>query len=338
MSAPPTPSRPTISLVIPAYNEESNVAVLRKALVGLFDAHPAYQFELVLVDDHSSDRTGELVKDWSAADPRIKYLRLARNSGSHAALSAGLHECTGDAAAFLAADMQDPPEIVIEMIEHWKGGSDVVWAVRKGRPGEKTSVLAFSRIYQVVMRRFVLPNMPEGGVDFFLMGRKVMDAYLTIPEKNADFMNMVLWMGFRQSFIPYVKVARASGVSKWTFSKKLKHFVDAIISFSFVPIRTMSVVGALFAFAGFAYALTVVVGRICGFVIAGAGFAALMTVLLVGQGFIMLMLGVMGEYVWRTLDEARRRPRYIIEERHRGAVATRIEPGSSIDCVDPPGS
>jgi dolichol-phosphate mannosyltransferase len=150
------------------------------------------------------------------------------------------------------------------------------------------------------------------------MGRKVMDAYMTITEKNTDFMNMVLWMGFRQSFIPYVKVARARGESKWTFSKKVKHFVDSIVSFSFVPIRTMSIIGALFAFGGMAYAVVVVVGRLLGFVVSNAGFAATMTVLLVGQGFIMLMLGVMGEYIWRTLDEARKRPRFIIEERVQG--------------------
>lgn len=329
-----------ISLVVPAYNEESNVPILRRSLVALFDGHPTYDFELVLVDDHSSDRTGELVKAWGDEDPRIKYVRLARNSGSHAALYAGLMECSGDAAAFLAADMQDPPEFVIKMIEHWKGGSDVVWAVREGRPGEKLSVLAFSRIYHVVMKRFVLSNMPAGGADFFLMGRNVVDAYKTITEKNTDFMNMVLWMGFRQSFIPYVKGARASGVSKWTFSKKVKHFVDSVISFSFVPIRAMSIVGALFAFAGFTYAVTVVVGRFFGFIIAGTGFAATMTVLLMGQGFIMLMLGVMGEYVWRSLDEARRRPRYLVEERHGGGVAPRIAAASSslADHVDPPGS
>jgi glycosyltransferase involved in cell wall biosynthesis len=305
-----------ISLVIPAYNEEATIPLLRGALVALFDANPSLEFELVLVDDHSSDRTGELVKAWADEDPRIVYLRLSRNSGSHAALYAGLSQCTGDAAAFLAADLQDPPEIVVTMVEHWKGGSDVVWAVRTARPGEKLSVRAFSRIYHFVMKRFVLSNMPASGTDFFLMGRKVMDAYMTIPEKNTDFMNMVLWMGFRQSFIPYVKVARARGESKWTFSKKLKHFVDSVISFSFVPIRTMSIIGAIFAFVGFSYALVVIVGRFFGFVIAGAGFAATMTVLLMGQGFIMLMLGVIGEYVWRTLDEARRRPRFIVEEKY----------------------
>lgn len=309
-------TRTTISLVIPAYDEETSIPLLRTALQSLFDAHLELAFEVIFVDDCSSDGTGDLIKAWSREDPRVRYLRLSRNSGSHTALYAGLVECTGDAAAFLAADLQDPPEIIIKLVEHFEGGSDVVWAVRAKREGESIATLAFSNIYHFVMKRFALPNMPQSGADFLLMGRKVIDAYLTIPEKNSDFHNMVLWMGFRQSFIPYVKAARARGKSKWTLSAKLKHFVDSIISFSFAPIRIMSVVGATFAFAGFAYAATVVVGRLLGFVISGVGFAATMTVLLVGLGFIMLMLGVMGEYIWRILDEARRRPRFLVDERY----------------------
>lgn len=307
---------PEISLVIPAYNEADNVPELRRRVTALFDQHPDRRFELVIVDDHSKDETGKRVKAWADEDGRIKYVRLSRNSGSHTALYAGMSECRGKAAVFLAADLQDPPAVIPRMLNQWKEGNDVVWAVRAARLGEKKSTTLFSAVYHFVMKRWVLPEMPATGADFFLIDRKVIDAYLTVEERNADFINMVLWMGFKQSFIPYVKEARASGTSKWTFAKKLKLFVDSIVSFSFAPIRLMSAVGALFAFGGFAYAGVVIVGRLFGLVLANTGFAATMTAILVGQGMIMLMLGVMGEYLWRALDEARRRPRFFVEERY----------------------
>jgi len=304
-----------MSIIIPAYNEESNVPILRARLTALFDSTAEYEFELIVVDDHSADATFDLLKAWAEADPRVRVIRLSRNFGSHAAFHAGLAECTGDAATFLAADLQDPPELVLDLAKHWQGGSDVVWAVRTAREGEKTSVKLFSRIYYEALRRLALTEMPSQGADFFLLDRKVIDAYLKIPEKNTSFMCMVLWMGFRQSFVPYVKQARASGISKWTLSKKIKLLVDSFVSFSFTPIRMMSLLGVFFALGGFAFALFVIVARLCGWVVAGTGYAALMTLLLVGFGLVMLMLGIMGEYLWRTFDEARGRPRFIVEER-----------------------
>ena len=307
---------PRLSVLIPAYNEESNIPILRERLTALFDSTADYAFELIVVDDHSADATFDLLKVWAEADPRVRVIRLSRNFGSHAAFHAGLAECTGDAATFLAADLQDPPELVLDLARQWKGGSEVVWAVRTAREGEKMSVKLFSRIYYETLRRLALAEMPSQGADFFLLDRKVIDAYLKIPEKNTSFVCMVLWMGFRQSFLPYVKKARATGTSKWTLSKKIKLFVDSIVSFSFTPIRAMSLLGVLFAAGGFAFAAWVVLARLAGWVTPGTGYAALMTVLLVGFGLVMLMLGIMGEYLWRTFDEARGRPRYIVEERY----------------------
>jgi dolichol-phosphate mannosyltransferase len=168
------------------------------------------------------------------------------------------------------------------------------------------------------MRGIALPDMPGNGADFLLMDRKVIDAYNAIPEKNTSFLALVLWMGFCQTTIDYVKDARHEGRSKWTLAKKLKLFIDSIVSFSYVPIRLMSCLGFVIALLGFVYAAVVIVGRLTGWVTAGTGFAALMTVLLIGQGTIMTMLGVLGEYLWRTYDESRRRPWYIIEERFSG--------------------
>jgi dolichol-phosphate mannosyltransferase len=324
-----------ISIIIPMFNEESNVPLLRERLGELSRRAETGCLEVVVVDDHSSDAGTDLVRAWADEDRRVRLVRLSRNFGSHAAFHAGLAECTGDAAVFLSADLQDPPELVLEMVEKWRDGSDVVWAVRAAREGEKMTVKLSSRLYYATLRRLALSEMPAQGADFFLIDRKVIDAYLRIREKNTSVMCMILWMGFKQSFLPYVKQARAAGTSKWTLGKKVKLFVDSIVSFSFTPIRLMSVVGVLFALGGFGFAAFVVVARLLGFVVAGTGYAALMTVLLVGFGLLMLMLGVMGEYLWRTFDEARGRPRFIVEERYPGPAArppaTGGRPGDSSD-------
>jgi dolichol-phosphate mannosyltransferase len=164
------------------------------------------------------------------------------------------------------------------------------------------------------MRWLALPEMPAKGADFLLIGRKVIDACNTTSEKHTSLFAMLLWMGFRQTSVPYVKQDRRLGKSHWTLGKKFKLFVDSVVSFSYLPIRVMSLLGLLMASGGLCYALYIVVGRFVGWITAGTGFAALMTVLLIGQGSILLMLGILGEYLWRTFDEARGRPRYIIEE------------------------
>ncbi len=273
----------------------------------------AGECEVVLVDDHSSDCSPQIAQAWAEQDSRVRYIRLSRNSGSHAAFSAGLRYATGECAVLLAADLQDPPETVPELMHRWREGADVVWAVRLAREGEKWSTKASAAAYYWLMRRFALPDMPAKGADFLLVDRKVINAYNEVGEKNTSILAMILWMGFRQAFVPYVKQARQHGSSKWTLAKKIKLFVDSVVSFSYAPIRGMSLVGIGVALAGFAYAAFVVFGRLVGWIDTGTGFAALMTVLLVGQGIMMTMLGVLGEYVWRSYDEARGRPRYIVE-------------------------
>jgi dolichol-phosphate mannosyltransferase len=304
---------PALSIVTAFFNEAQNLPLFRTRVTSLFDALKV-QGEIVLVDDHSSDASSEIARQWAREDGRVRYVRLARNSGSHAAFSAGLAHATGKCAVLLAADLQDPPETVPQLYERWQEGSDVVWAVRLAREGETRTTKLLAGAYYWLMRRVALPGMPAKGADFLLVDRKVIDAYNTIAEKNTSILAMILWMGFRQSFVPYVKQARHSGSSKWTLGKKLKLAIDSITSFSYAPIRVMSLIGFSMAAAGFLYASLVVVGRLANWIQTGTGFAALMTVLLVGQGVIMMMLGVLGEYVWRTYDEARGRPRYIVEQ------------------------
>ena len=309
-----------ISIVSPFYNELGNLPLFRQRVFAALQ-ETGLDVELVLVDDHSTDGGSALVSGWAAEDPRVVYIRLSRNCGSHAACSAGLLHCTGDCVVLMAVDLQDPPESIPELLEHWKMGNDVVWAARKERKGETWSTKLFAGIYYRLMRRFALPDMPVKGADFLLMDRRVVDAYNAIPEKNTSFLAMILWLGFRQTTIEYVKQERHSGRSKWSFSRKLKVFIDSFISFSYAPIRLMSLAGAAIGFIGLLYAVVVVFNAFRGDPV--PGWASLMVVVLMLGGFQLLMLGVLGEYLWRAFDEARGRPRYVIEDFRRSPEKSR---------------
>ena len=317
----------TVSIVIPVYNEEENLPELLRRTDDVAGrlAGDGYRLEIVLVDDHSSDRTPLIASELLTQHHGIKYLRLSRNCGSHAALAAGLRHCTGRSAILMAADLQDPPELIPDLIARWRAGYDVVWAGRSRREGESLSTRLFSRFYYRIMRWLALPQMPLKGADVVLLDRRVIDACNAIPEKHTSLLATILWMGFRQTSIEYVKQARRAGKSKWTLAKKLKLAVDSIVSFSYVPIRLMSAIGVIMATAGFVYAIVILIGWLAGTVTAGTGFAALLTVLLIGQGTIILMLGILGEYLWRTYDEARGRPRYIVETIAASDDATQSE-------------
>ena len=311
-----------LSLVIAAYNEELNLPRLYERIVKLDWRALDVELELVFVDDHSRDRTLQVLRQLAASDPRVKWLRFSRNFGSHKAFTAGLKFATGDCAVILAADLQDPPETVPQLLAQWRAGAKVVWAVRGERPGETFATRLFSRVYYQLMRRYAVAEMPETGADFLLMDRLVLDALKAAPERNTSLLALIQWMGFEQAQITYTKEARVAGVSKWTLSKRIKLAVDSFVSFSYAPIRLMSGFGFLFALLGFLYALLLAVRR----VVYGApieGWTSLICVVLVVSGVQLIMLGVLGEYLWRTFDESRRRPRYIIEAGHG------IEPGTA---------
>jgi glycosyltransferase involved in cell wall biosynthesis len=302
-----------VNLLIPFLNEEENIFLLRtricEASRGMTD-----QLSVIFVNDGSSDNSEMLLREWIAADPRIRLINFSRNFGSHAAVAAGLRYCDGDCAVIMAADLQDPPETIPQLVEEFRKGPDVVWACRTERIGESFFTRITSLLYYGAMRRLGLPNMPPTGADFLLVSKKVIKAINQHPEKHTSVFGMISWMGFEQSFIGYVKQARHAGVSKWNFSKKIKVFIDSIVSFSYVPIRLTTLFGLFLATAGFLYAIVVFFSRLAGLLHTGTGFAALMTVLLVGQGTILLMLGILGEYIWRAFDESRGRPRFIIDE------------------------
>lgn len=303
---------PLLTIVTPAYNEARNLPVLyerlREVLNGL-----AVRWEWIVVDDHSSDETPRVLEQLALQDSRIVGLRLARNGGSHLALTCGLHHARGEAAVVMAADLQDPPEVLPELLAHWREGWQVVWAVRAHREGEKASTLAFSRLYYWLMRHIVgIKEMPGTGADFFLVDRRVIEAFKEFRERNASMLALITWMGFRQTAITYEKQARLYGRSGWSFGKKIKLVIDSITSFSYLPLRLMSYIGLFVALSGFLYAAYVVIWAWIGNPV--EGWSSLMVAVLVIGGMQMLMMGILGEYLWRALDEARRRPLYFIEE------------------------
>jgi glycosyltransferase involved in cell wall biosynthesis len=302
---------PRVSIVTAFLNEQANLPEFRRRVTETAEKHD-FELEVVLIDDHSTDNSPTVAKAWAREDGRVKYLRLSRNCGAHTAVTAGIRYATGDCVVILASDLQDPPESIPMLLDRWRQGFDVVWAVREAREGESWSTKLFSAVYYRIMRRVALSNMPAKGADFLLFDRKVADAFNRISEKNTNVQAMILWMGFRQTSLEYVKQARHEGRSKWTLSKKLKLFVDSIVSFSYVPIRLMSSIGIVTSMLGLLYALIVVTNAALGEPV--AGWTSLMVVVLILGGLQLTMLGVLGEYVWRGFDEARGRPRFIIED------------------------
>jgi dolichol-phosphate mannosyltransferase len=279
-------------------------------------------WEWVVIDDHSADDTFAVLSRLSAADARVHAVRLARNFGSHMAITCGLNLCRGQAAVIMASDLQDPPEAIPDLLARWREGDQVVWAVRRSREGESARTTAFAGLYYRIMRSIVgVRDMPATGADFMLLDRRVIDAFLQFREANVSILALLTWMGFRQGSILYDKQARLHGRSGWTLKKKLKLVVDSVTSFTYLPIRAMSYVGFVVAVLGLLYAGFVLVYALRGNPV--PGWASLMIVVLVIGGVQMIMLGVLGEYLWRALDESRRRPRFLVEATTAGMARAR---------------
>jgi dolichol-phosphate mannosyltransferase len=307
----PTPSRGLLSIVTPAFNEAENLPTFYERLCKTMQSIDM-DWEWFVVDDHSKDDTFEFISDLAQRDSRVRGVRFSRNFGAHTALTCGLHNSRGDCVAALAADLQDPPEFIPELVKAWRDGAQVVWAARHQRQGETAATIGSARVYYWVMRHVVgMKEMPASGADFFLLDRKVAQAFANFSEANVSILALITWMGFRQVVIPYDKAARLHGRSGWDIKKKLKLVVDSVTSFSYLPIRFMSYLGMVVGLLGFVYAGVVIFNAIHGDPV--QGWSSLMVVVLVVGGLQMIMMGILGEYLWRALDEARRRPRYTIE-------------------------
>ena len=306
-------SRRDLSIVIPVYNEEAVLPALVDRLRSFMDRLSLLDVEIILADDHSSDQSPQQLKDFCRSDPRFRYARLAKNSGSHVAILAGLAQARGDCAVFLAADLQDPPELILQMLDLWRAGHHVVWAVRAEREGISKADLFLANSFYRLLNLLGEVNLPPRGSDFALLDRKVVDALLKSAGSHPSIAGEIARLGFSSVQITYTKEKRAAGGTKWTLKKKLAAFADAFVSFSYAPLRAMSYLGMLFSLLGFSYALVVAVLRLMTRTPV-QGWSSLIVVVLVLGGVQMMMLGILGEYLWRTLEAARHRPIYFLED------------------------
>lgn len=301
-----------ISIVIPVYYNEKNLEPLyediKKKVIDVID----YEYEIVMVNDGSKDESWNVMKKLSAYDSNIRIISLSRNFGSHAAILCGLSHCTGDCAIVKAADLQEPTELVLEMVESWKKGNNVVLAVREGREESKSQTF-FANFYYDLVRKTALPNMPKGGFDVYLIDRKVITVLENLDEKNSALTGQLLWSGFRTDIVYYTRLAREIGESKWTLKKKIRLVMDTLFSFSSLPITAVLAVGVGSMVIAIIWAIVVLISKLSG-AITVSGWTSLFIFNLFSFGVIMMTLGVLGEYLWRTFDASRNRPPYIIEE------------------------
>ena len=301
-----------ISLIIPIYYNEDNLHPLYTDLKEKFIDKIDYDYEIVMVNDGSKDKSYEVMQELAAKDENIKIISLSRNFGSHSACLCGLAHSTGDCAIIKAADLQEPTELILEMVESWKQGNNVVLACREGREESKGQV-GFANLYYWITRKTALPSMPKNGFDVYLVDRKVINVLDSLDEKNSAITGQILWSGFKTGIVYYTRKAREIGTSKWTLKKKVRLVSDTLFSFSTVPIRMLEIVGVLSVFIGFVWALVVLVSKLAGN-IPVSGFTTLFLFNLVSFGIIMMSMGILGEYLWRTFDASRNRPTYIIED------------------------
>lgn len=300
-----------LSIVVPVYYNEDTLMDLYEDMQAII-LDKLGDYELVFVDDGSGDGSWEIMNQIRGLDSHVRLVRLSRNFGEHAALLAGLSVCTGDCAVTKQADLQEDSTLILSMYESWKKGNKVVLAVRRSRDESRVKVF-FANMYYSLVRKFVNKNMPAGGCDCYLIDRQVIEVLERLDEKNSSLTLQVLWAGFRTDMIYFDRKDREKGESRWTFSKKFKLVLDSMMSFSYVPIRFMSVVGVLFNICAVVLFICVLVEYFTrGTPI--AGWPSLMCVVLCSSGLILLMLGILGEYLWRALDAARKRPPYIIDE------------------------
>lgn len=301
-----------VSLIIPVYYNEDNLRPLYSELKKEFIDRIDYEYEIILVNDGSKDKSYEVMKELASQDTNIKIFSLSRNFGSHSACLCGLVHSTGDCAIVKSADNQEPTELIHRMVESWRDGNNVVLACREGREESKRQII-FANLYYWFTRKTALPNMPKNGFDVYLLDRKVVDVLENLDEKNSAITGQILWSGFRTGIVYYTRKAREIGKSTWTLRKKIQLVSDTLFSFSTLPIRLLELVGCFSFIVAIIWSVIVFGAKLSG-VISVSGYTTLLIFNLFSFGVIMISMGVLGEYLWRTFDSSRNRPPYIIED------------------------
>ena len=305
---------PKLSVIVPCYFNEDNIPVTTRELVANeANFPPEVTFEYIFVNDGSGDDTlGALRRAQALYPGRLRIVDLAGNVGSYNAIVAGMAHATGDCLSVITADLQDPPELMVEMYGYWQQGIKLVIGNRQGREDTGLSV-ALAKLFHWLMKNLALSNIPDGGFDFVFFDQQVATEVLKLHERNSNVFYLMVWLGFAYVNIPYTRRKREIGKSRWTLNKKIKLLIDSLMAFSFVPIRAISALGLGLGFIALVYGLYVIALKVAR-PEEPAGWTTLMVVILFVSAFQMIALGVIGEYVWRGLDAARKRPLYVVRE------------------------
>ncbi|MBM3589835.1 MAG: glycosyltransferase family 2 protein [Alphaproteobacteria bacterium] len=306
---------PKLSILIPVYFNESNLLktydLLNKDVLFELDSS-GFDYEIIFVDDGSGDNSFEILQQLKSKNSKIKIVKLSRNFGTNNAILAGISIANGDCLTVISADLQDPPKIILELLEKWQKGFKVSLAVRESRSDPLISKI-FSALFYKIFRLLALKNMPKKGFDTFLIDRKVVDFLKNNFEKNIFINGLILWSGYKTAEISYIRQKRLDGKSRWTFAKKFKYFIDCIIAFSYTPIRFVAIGGLIISLLSFLY-FGMIVFNYFFYKVAIAGWSSIVCLILLSFGIQMISIGIIGEYLWRTLDSTRNRPNFVIDE------------------------
>jgi len=305
--------RPLVSVVVPVYDERENLEALVARLHPVIEEQAGGAFEVLFVDDGSDDGSGEMLDAFNSRDPRYKVIHFSRNFGHQSALQAGLDAARGLAVVMMDGDLQDPPELLVQFIEKWREGYDVVYAIRKTRRESLLKRAAYRTFYRTMKVVAEIDTSLDVG-DFCLMDGRVVAALVSLRERNRFLRGLRSWVGFRQIGIEYERPARHAGAPKYTLRKLIRLALSGYIGFSSLPLRAAAWLGMLFAAAGFGMAVWVIAEKIWG-PTAPQGWASILSVVLIVGGIQLIILGVIGEYLGRVYDEIRRRPLYIVSSR-----------------------
>ncbi|HWA27699.1 MAG TPA: glycosyltransferase family 2 protein [Lacunisphaera sp.] len=307
-------SQPRVTVVIPIFNEEAVLPELLSRLGKLFDGNPGVAWDALLVDDGSRDRSATLVKDQAARDPRFRLIEFSRNFGFQAALAAGLAHAEGEAIVTMDADLQDPPEIIPELVARWREGAEVVRAVRRTRQETGLRRVGMDAFHRLFGRVADYPIEANTGT-FGLMNRPAVAALNQLPERNRFFPGLRAWVGFTTGEVVYDRQERAAGQPQQTLLKLMRYALDGVFSFSYLPLRVLTYAGVFIAVMGFVAAIFYAVRRLTGIETAPTGYTTLVTVVLFLGGVQLIGIGVLGEYLARVYDEVKQRPAYVIKRK-----------------------
>lgn len=309
----------TITLLIPVYNEESVLSQLFRRLDEFTKNTPDYQFEFLFINDGSTDKSFSIIAEQSKKDSRISYINLSRNFGKEIAMIAGIDHVKSDALVIIDADLQDPPELIQEMISYWEDGYDDVYARRNNRQGETWLKKKTSQwYYRILQKSTNIPIQVDTG-DFRLLDRRCIEALQKFRESQRNTKAIFSWIGYKKKEIFYDRDPRLSGQTKWNYRKLLNLAIDGITSFTTAPLRMATIFGFIISFIAFVWIIYLLVRPLFG-VSTGAGYSSLMAVILFLGGVQLLSLGIIGEYVGRIFIETKNRPLYLIEEYHAGNI------------------